>query len=94
MALKHLFDTVNEDDEALPACLVVKAATPDTLGRFINAAQAGSQDQNVGFDLEKNVYFTSKSSSETKQMLSYLSDYGSSARVQGDFTMSEFKKKV
>ena len=92
LVLKHLFDSINEEDEDFPASLIVKSPTPDTLGRLINACRACPDERNeLGVDIQKNTYFATKSSKEVKAMLSYLADYSSSAVVAGDFKLVEFK---
>jgi hypothetical protein len=92
LVLKHLFDAINEEDEDFPASLIVKAPTPDTLGRLINACRACPDERNeLGIDIKRNTYFATKSSKEVKAMLNYLADYSSSAVVKGDFKLVEFK---
>jgi hypothetical protein len=93
LVLKHLFDSVNTDDGDLSASLVVKAPTPDTLGRLINATRQ-CQEHDLGFNLEQNVYFAATTSREMKHVLAYLADYSSSAIVAGDFKMSEKEKQA
>jgi hypothetical protein len=93
LVLKHLFDSVDSDEKGgCRACLIVTAPTPDTLGRLVNATRT-SQDHELGFDLERNVFFASKAVSEMKQMLEYLADYSSSAVVLGDFKLTELEKR-
>lgn len=96
LVLKHLFDSINNDeggeDEDLPASLIVKSPTPDTLGRLINACRACPDKRSeLGVDIKNNTYFATKSSKEVKAMLNYLADYSSSAVVAGDFKLVEFK---
>jgi hypothetical protein len=93
LVLKHLFDSVNSDEKGgSRACLIVTAPTPDTLGRLVNATRT-SQDHELGFDLERDALFASKTGSEIKQMLEYLADYSSSAVVLGDFKLTELEKR-
>jgi hypothetical protein len=92
LVLKHLFDSINEQEEDFPASLIVKSPTPDTLGRLINACRASPDERSeLGVDINNNTYFATKSSKEVKAMLNYLADYSSSAVVSGDFKLVEFK---
>lgn len=88
LALKQLFDSINASEPHLAACLLVRAPTPDTLGRLINATRETSIFR-LDFDLSESVYFACKTSSEIKKMLAYLSDYSNSAVIKGDFQLCQ-----
>jgi hypothetical protein len=101
VVLKHLFDSVSvdadehhrdgdecDDKEELPVCLMVANPTPDTLGRFVNAACL-SEDCDIGFDLRDNCFFVSSSASKIKRMLEHLADYSHSAVVHQQFKLYE-----
>ena len=88
LAFKHLFGSINTKEPDLAACLMVRVPTPDTLGRLINATRKTSIPR-LDFDLQDNAYFACKTSTEIKKMLAYMSDYSSSAVVDGDFQLCQ-----
>lgn len=79
-----------DDDEGLPACLMVANPTPDTLGRFINAAI--SEKCSIGFDLQDNCFFISSTTYIIATVLTNLADYNATAVVQGFFDLYERPK--
>lgn len=86
LVLENLFEVMNVNEPNLAACLIVQSPTPDTLGRFVNATcQCGVP--HLDFDVQRNIYFATKTSAEIKSMLSYMADYSSSAVIKGDFQL-------
>ncbi|KAG7365709.1 hypothetical protein IV203_028379 [Nitzschia inconspicua] len=105
MVLRQLFDPLNVEDENLPACILVSNPSPDTLGRFLNAASSAKRKHHfnvatVGWDIlvrgsgcnniknssscnSETIFFVSSTTMEIKDILEYLSDYNSSAIVNG-----------
>ena len=93
LVLKHVFESINKENGDLPACLLVNAPTPDTLGRLINAGRLFGGDQNeVGMDVAENLFYAAKSSTDIKRMLGHLSDYSTSAVVKEEFKLVEFQQ--
>jgi hypothetical protein len=100
LVMKHVFDNINKEDGHLPACLLISSPTPDTLGRLINATNqqkrtcqddCNDNDNELGMDMDRNLFYTSKSSHDVKRTLDCLADYSSSAVVRGDFKLVEFQ---
>lgn len=87
-ALKHLFDSMNTKEPGLVACLVVREPTPDTLGRLINATRE-THIARLDFDVQSNVFYACKTSSDIKKMLDYMADYSNSAVIKGDFQLCQ-----
>jgi hypothetical protein len=97
MVLQHLFAPLNsaDKDSLLPASLVVSNPSPDTLGRFMNAAAHAKRKKTkgsntttatVGWDIAyggQMVFYVSSSTKEIKDVVEYLSDYNHSAIVNG-----------
>jgi hypothetical protein len=97
LALQHILESIHgttEPDSA--ACLVVRAPTPDTLGRLINATIHTSIPR-LDFELRNEsseqgaaaTFYACKRTREIQNMLEYLADYSSSAVVKGDFHLCE-----
>ena len=97
LALQHILESIHGNTELdSAACLVVRAPTPDTLGRMINAAIHTSIPR-LDFELRNEsstqgtvaTFYACKSTREIQNMLEYLADYSSSAVVKGDFHLCQ-----
>ena len=74
--------------------LRVDNPTPDTLGRFINACQhAQDYPSTLGLDAATNRYFCRKTVRDIHAILVYMSDYSTSSKIQGDFTLYELSSE-
>jgi hypothetical protein len=101
MVLKHLFDPLNNatttktattnnvgvDESQLPALIMVSNPTPDTLGRFLNAASHTSgicSSTEIGWDVVSStstIFYVATTTQTVKEIVNYLADYSSSAIV-------------
>jgi hypothetical protein len=99
MVLKSLFDPLNVGQEQMRSCISVTNPTPDTLGRFLNAAASQSGvcgSIKVGWDIvsiNQTVFYVTADSLSIKEVLLYLSNYENSAVVDKnmrDFLLQQF----
>ena len=96
VVLQQLLETVaqstnhNNHPEDFPACLIVTAPTPDTLGRLIRAVISTNHNisASIGVDFEtQTLYVTSPNSRRIAALLQELADYTASAMVDESFSM-------
>jgi hypothetical protein len=102
-ALQPLLES-DDDDESMhttiskpkrpPCVLRIDNPTPDTLCRFVNACQlAQDYPKTLGVDVMSNRYFCKKSIADVMSILVYMSDYGRSASVSGDFIVHQLSSE-